>query len=341
MHRDGELLGLPPFESELRRRLWWQLVTRDSRAGEDYGQNDSNDLAITSDVAEPVNVDDNELYPNMAERPKPRTGFTSITFNNINIDFAKAQERLASLLRSSTPGKPPPESTRIQIIAEMSVQVEERLLACNPAIPRQRLMLVISRFVLRKIDLTSRLQWLALGAPRGSPMAMATDGNLAEAVDVLDSFLTILGDDMLQPYVWSTEAFPQHYVLLYVLWHLCVRPEGDFVQRTWDVLALVFESSLWEITRQPSDITGALLERLRSKAEAQREKQQAGDDALNLRLQGRQSHDAVITNAPSAGEVTYPLEGLGNMDNGFGGDSNALPDWTSLLAGWNWIADAL
>jgi hypothetical protein len=31
MHQDGELLGLGPFESEMRRRVWWQILQIDTK----------------------------------------------------------------------------------------------------------------------------------------------------------------------------------------------------------------------------------------------------------------------------------------------------------------------
>jgi hypothetical protein len=37
IHRDGSHFGLPPFEIELRRRLWWQVCILDARSSEDHG----------------------------------------------------------------------------------------------------------------------------------------------------------------------------------------------------------------------------------------------------------------------------------------------------------------
>ncbi len=37
VHRDGSHFGLPPFEIEMRRRLWWQVCILDSRSSEDHG----------------------------------------------------------------------------------------------------------------------------------------------------------------------------------------------------------------------------------------------------------------------------------------------------------------
>lgn len=37
IHRDGTYFGLSPFETEMRRRLWWQVCILDARSSEDHG----------------------------------------------------------------------------------------------------------------------------------------------------------------------------------------------------------------------------------------------------------------------------------------------------------------
>jgi hypothetical protein len=37
IHRDGSHFNLPPFEIEMRRRLWWQVLILDARSSEDHG----------------------------------------------------------------------------------------------------------------------------------------------------------------------------------------------------------------------------------------------------------------------------------------------------------------
>jgi hypothetical protein len=37
IHRDGSHFKLPPFEIEMRRRLWWQVCILDARSAEDHG----------------------------------------------------------------------------------------------------------------------------------------------------------------------------------------------------------------------------------------------------------------------------------------------------------------
>ncbi len=46
----GKRLGLSPFQSEIRRRLWWHIISRDSRSGEEYGLELANSRLLDSDV---------------------------------------------------------------------------------------------------------------------------------------------------------------------------------------------------------------------------------------------------------------------------------------------------
>ncbi|KIX04842.1 uncharacterized protein Z518_05713 [Rhinocladiella mackenziei CBS 650.93] len=81
LHRDGERLGLSPFQSEMRHRLWWHFLSRDGRAGEDYGLENTSDLLLMSNVSLPLNVDDADLYPDMDELPTEKKGWTAMMFS--------------------------------------------------------------------------------------------------------------------------------------------------------------------------------------------------------------------------------------------------------------------
>jgi hypothetical protein len=68
LHKDGETLRLPPFETELRRRLWINISQLDSRAAELSGSG----LSVVNsacDVKPSLRVNDCDLYPDMAEPP--------------------------------------------------------------------------------------------------------------------------------------------------------------------------------------------------------------------------------------------------------------------------------
>ena len=68
IHRDGTHFGLTPFDIEMRRRLWWHISILDNRSSEDHGT----DPTFTEqfyDTKLPLNVNDEDIYPEMKERP--------------------------------------------------------------------------------------------------------------------------------------------------------------------------------------------------------------------------------------------------------------------------------
>ncbi|KAK3079905.1 hypothetical protein LTS18_003622 [Coniosporium uncinatum] len=75
LHRDGVRLGLSPFQCEIWRRLWWHLLSRDGRAGENYGLENTNSLLLTSDVGLPINIDDADLRPKTQHLSSPKEGW--------------------------------------------------------------------------------------------------------------------------------------------------------------------------------------------------------------------------------------------------------------------------
>jgi len=77
LHRDGEKLGLSPFETEIRRRLWWQLVILDFKYAMMSGLGHSM-LTKTGDVQLPKNLNDSDMDPSATEPFQDREGPTEM-----------------------------------------------------------------------------------------------------------------------------------------------------------------------------------------------------------------------------------------------------------------------
>ncbi|KAM5527623.1 fungal specific transcription factor [Fusarium oxysporum f. sp. phaseoli] len=332
LHRDGERLGLSPFESEVRRRLWWHFLGRDGRAGEDYGLQNTVATQV-SDVTPPLNVEDDALYPEMEKLPASRKTWTSMTSSLINVDLFKSLHKLISAVMAATPSNPPREEVRAQIITEAKASVERRLQHCNPAIPRQRLTINISRFMLRKMDLISRQQWQLLRCP-GSREAFATEENLVEALEALDLGLTPAKDEMMKPFVWLCRAYPQYHLALYILWHLCVKPEGPNIERAWEAVNGVY---LRELTNGLFDGVGPkalVLRALKTKAKAIREQIQAKNAAAMVQSSGENSAAHTITTmSPDRAQWEYPMTQVNIGGDAFCLNINGVeyPVWQTLV----------
>jgi len=78
IHRDGTSLSLPPFRSEERRRVWWQLQNMEIMTAQLTG---SITMTIYADwdAALPQNLEDQDLRPDMQALPPERHGLTTIS----------------------------------------------------------------------------------------------------------------------------------------------------------------------------------------------------------------------------------------------------------------------
>ncbi|PSR93681.1 hypothetical protein BD289DRAFT_428665 [Coniella lustricola] len=270
LHRDGKRLGLSPYQSEIRRRLWWHLVSRDSRAGEDYGLENTNNPLLTTEVDMPLNIHDSDLTPELSEMPKPRQGWTAMTFSLIAIEYFKAMQKMAILAASSTASCPPSEATRLEVLQQLRESVEPWLAQCNPLIPQQRLTLFCTRLIIRKTDFVTRLQWVLLQQRAGLDSDFATEDNLAEALDNLDLKL-YTQDGLLTQFRWTRRAFPQYNITLYVLLHLCLKPEGPNVERAWKAVDSFFADEMPDETAAGYWPKLLVLQELRRKAQVVRD----------------------------------------------------------------------
>ena len=325
LQSDGEGLGLCPFESEIRRRLWWHLLSRDGRAGEDYGLVIKNSQLTVSEVGLPLNIDDADLKPALVTLPPVNSGWTPMTFSLINIDLVQAMQELSVIITSSSRSSPPTEAQRIQIITKVSTKVDSRLQHCNPVIPQHRLTLLCSRFLLRKLDFISRQQFLCLGNP-GPREEFATEEILIEALEILEPRLDD-EDELLMQFAWARKAYPQYHIAMYVLWHLCVRPEGPSANRAWHAMEMFFSEVHWNGEGDGIGVKSRVLMALKAKAISRRPKAsrqvsspggRPGYSAFSLEGEGHRSDPICL------------LGRNGSDESEFNSGNNDWPNWATL-----------
>jgi hypothetical protein len=123
---DGLSLGLRPFEAEMRRRLWWQIVLIDQRVGELSGVG-TTFLTYTWNTKIPFNANDSELYIDMNEPPVDRSGATEMTFVRLRCELLHFREALISMDQPAM---------REKLIDEFDQRLERDYIShCNPSIP--------------------------------------------------------------------------------------------------------------------------------------------------------------------------------------------------------------
>lgn len=93
LHRDGSVFGLSPFNTEMRRRLWWQVCMLDCRAAEGHGTEQTL-LDTIYDTKFPLNIDESMLDPTATEPPKPRIGVSELSFCLMRFEISELDRRL-------------------------------------------------------------------------------------------------------------------------------------------------------------------------------------------------------------------------------------------------------
>lgn len=92
LHHDGENLGLPPFEVQMRRRLFWELLPLDGYAGQVSGTG----ISISPDswdTKQPLNINDDQIFPGMMQQPQEQRGASEMIFCLARIELSNFYTR--------------------------------------------------------------------------------------------------------------------------------------------------------------------------------------------------------------------------------------------------------
>lgn len=160
IHRDGEGMGLRRFDVELRRRLYWHLVSLDTYAGRISGTSDAAPPK-TWDTKLPLNINDDQIHPDMTEAPRVRASATDMMFSLVRI-------KLRTLLAVESPNAQgcgpanPAWDTAEKIIDSVENEIEsEYLRYCDPVEPVHALTLITARATIAAARLRQRMPLVA------------------------------------------------------------------------------------------------------------------------------------------------------------------------------------
>ncbi|KAI4170684.1 MAG: hypothetical protein LQ343_004782 [Gyalolechia ehrenbergii] len=241
LHRDGTSLGLPPFETEMRRRLWWQIVVLDTRIAEISGAGTSI-LAAMFDTHLPSNVNDSNLNPEMGEIPPNHLGTTDMTFCLARYEIGNFLKRSNTTFLSfdgawpNHTGVPTTIAEKDQAIDELEQRLEEKYLKhCDPQITLHFLTKMFSRTAVYKMRLTAH-------HPRhypdkGTSMPMEEKDLLCRlSLNMIENDNLTHRNKSADKFAWFLNTFFQFPAFIYLLSELRHRTRGDLVDRGWQAI---------------------------------------------------------------------------------------------------------
>ena len=217
LHRDGEKLGLPPFEVQMRRRIFCQLLPLDGFASHMSGITGISAIPEGWDTLQPLNVNDDQIWPGMTETPTEQDGPTSMIYFLSRICSAKLIAK-ASQVESEEAGR--------LLVSQAKKEIEEAFIRhCDVVNPLHFITVSMARAGLTVMELRVRL-----------PKVKNNTATDAERRELFQLAMKILGTDIA--------SHRQGDFLKGYRWHI----QPFYLWGTWDSLIVVL-STLWRSGR--------------------------------------------------------------------------------------------
>jgi hypothetical protein len=209
VHRDGQRLGLSPFQVEMRRRLFFQLMPLEARASQMAGMGASM-LPDSWDTQPPLNIDDEKIWPDTAELPQEQAGATDMIFCLSRVCVGKALTTGDG--SGSWTFRNPVAAEEVVNRAESTLE-EKYIRYCDVINPLHFLAVCMARAGISTMRLRIRLR----GAMGHDP----TDADAMEAVQlalkVLDTDAAVCAHPGLSKYRWHLATFT-----IWGTWDACI-----------------------------------------------------------------------------------------------------------------------
>ena len=238
-HRDGQQFGLKPFETEMRRRLWWQICTLDIRASEDHGT-DPTIVEHHFDTKLPLNINDEDISPDMTQTPVEHEGATEMTFDLIRFSVSTTIRHMSY----APPGQGRCQTKMSNVtledkekhIDELHQYLEQKYLKyLDMSIPLHWVAALVARLIMAKM-------WLVIHHPlsridRGAGLTQEVKDRLFDtSVEVIEFSRLLETDKSTLKWGWLFRTYVQWHALAFVLSELCIRTTGPAVEKAWAVI---------------------------------------------------------------------------------------------------------
>ncbi|KAJ5301511.1 hypothetical protein PENANT_c002G10541 [Penicillium antarcticum] len=281
LHRDGSKLGLSPFETEMRRRLWWYIYLLDAQSSEAQ--------AIgrliyegTYDTKLPLNVNDDDIFPEAMEPFTERTGFTEMTFCLIRCEINIRSRQLCGNTKPSlTPRRPGIEETENNLNEINSFMEKTHLQFCDLNVPIQCTAATITRIALARSWLIAHFTLITNGELSTDRWQQRRETLFQTAIDVLEFTHLLETSTETADWIWLFKMYRQWHALVFILSEICVRPASTIADRAWLIANLTFQH--WQQDGPPKGwVLWKPLSRLFERATSKRTEQQGVLDIEQL-----------------------------------------------------------
>ncbi|KAH8682307.1 fungal-specific transcription factor domain-containing protein [Xylariales sp. PMI_506] len=274
INRDGDGADYSPFEAEMRRRLWWQIMVLDIRAAEDRGT----EAMIAPDSYNtrlPLNLNDDDFGPDSAGPLSERMGPTDMTFSLCTAQSSSmflwaghTGPRFSTRALSSMPPQ-----TESEIIATAQALEERYVAGADQSHYESSLACHLARLISLKLWLIMQYPIQPLAAqqkrlPRWPKVSR--EDMLQMAVSAIEIDGNKSNNVFANRFSWWGATYVQWHPLAVTLAELCVLTRGQLVERAWRAVEAVYGKSGTNIADSKRGALWRPIRKLYKKAKAAR-----------------------------------------------------------------------
>ncbi|TVY42711.1 Aurofusarin cluster transcription factor [Lachnellula occidentalis] len=228
---DGTAYGLLPFEVEMRRRLWWQLLLLDTRVGELSGYGPSLHMHMWTTKL-PSNVNDSSLFPDLREPPVEHPGATEML-------FVLQRCEVAQFLYQTRRMCGPFEMDDAAIDAFEAMLQEKYLKYCDAQVPMHYISSAVAQSSIHRLRMGPHYPSLMSSKSKEMP-EQDLDKLFHSSLAMLENHHNLMGTKSISRFFWhiyTNFPFPAH---VYLVCALRYRTTGDLAERAWKQLEASF-----------------------------------------------------------------------------------------------------
>ena len=241
LHRDGTHLSLSPFETEMRRRIWWQVMILEVNAAILSG---AGGVIYYNqwDTKSPLNINDADIWPTMEAPPLEREGPTEMFFCLLRHEFGKMFRSLKMMHGASSLLPHLGASEKLRMIEDVEKTIEQNFLRyCDPLSSLHHLAQGAGRSAVASMRLMANHPRHA--PDKGASMTPAEKTSLfLNALKIVEYDSMTYSDPRLAGYRWHVRAYFQYNAFVFMLSELCLRGTGESVDRAWKQVSEVFHN---------------------------------------------------------------------------------------------------
>lgn len=234
LHRDGSNFpNLPPFEVEMRRRVWWALCMLDIRASEDQGT----DFTVTSgsfDTKLPLNINDADITPEIKEMPPARKSFTDMTFALVSHEIC---EIVRQMMAPGPKHSGPSVEEQSRLLNTLHEKLEVRYLEYSSESKNvaYRAAVTSTRLVIGKMKLLVYLPIL-FSSPSEHFSDEIRDKLLVAGLEVAEYNHALNSEKEYTPWRWIFQTYTHWYAIVFLFIEISRRQWSPIVERAWVAL---------------------------------------------------------------------------------------------------------